>query len=56
MVVAETIGNFTVFIWVKLWPVSTDEVVIIRDLVEFWRFFNPDYAQGDAFGMAYFSL
>lgn len=51
LVVAETIGNFTVFIWAKLWPAGTDEAVIKRDLISYWRYFNPDYAQGDAFGV-----
>lgn len=51
LVVTEQIGNFTCFIFAKTWPPGTDEKIIGRDLVAFWRYFQPDYAMGDAFGI-----
>lgn len=51
LVVCEQLGNFTFFPFVKSWPAGTDDNVIRRDLVEFWRYFRPDYAMGDAYGV-----
>ncbi|MCG7588128.1 hypothetical protein MHN01_21030, partial [Photobacterium sp. OFAV2-7] len=51
LVVEEQIGNFSVVIFCKTWHLGTDEGVIRRDLVGFWRYFRPDYAIGDAFGI-----
>ncbi|AMP13667.1 hypothetical protein [Collimonas pratensis] len=51
LVVSEQLGNFTAFIYVKTWPAGTDDNVVRRDLVGLWRYFNPDYAMGDAFGV-----
>jgi len=50
-VVLEQLGNFRVPIFIKTWPPGTDETIVQRDLVGFWRYFNPDIAHGDAFGI-----
>jgi len=36
---------------VKTWAAGTDDNVVRRDLVGLWRYFNPDYAMGDAYGV-----
>lgn len=51
LVVAEQMGNFVTFPFVKSWPAGTDDNVIRRDLVGLWRYFMPDYALGDAYGV-----
>ncbi|MBW7899840.1 MAG: hypothetical protein H3C26_00040 [Rhodocyclaceae bacterium] len=51
LVVAEQIGNFCTFPFVRTWPAGTDDRVIERDLLGLWEFFMPDYALGDAYGL-----
>lgn len=51
LVVGEQIGNYTVIIYCKTWPAGTDDNVVKKDLIAFWRYFKPDYALGDAFGV-----
>ncbi|TCS35786.1 hypothetical protein EDC30_10985 [Paucimonas lemoignei] len=51
LVVAEQMGNFVTFPFVKSWPAGTDDNVIRRDLVGLWRYFMPEYAIGDAYGV-----
>jgi len=51
LVVAEQIGGFTFFAYVRYWPAGTDEKIIEADLVGLWEYFNPDYAIGDAYGI-----
>ncbi|AWL12828.1 hypothetical protein HMF8227_02376 [Saliniradius amylolyticus] len=51
LVVLEQVHSFTVCIFAYTWPAGTDEAVIQRDLVRFWRYFRPDFALGDAFGI-----
>lgn len=55
LVVAEQIGNFVCFPFVKTWPAGTDDRVIMRDLVGLWAYFRPDYAIGDAYGLGMLS-
>jgi hypothetical protein len=50
-VVNEQIGIYTCTIFAKTWPPGTDEVVVKNDIKSFWRYFRPDYAMGDAFGI-----
>jgi len=50
-VVLEQLGNFSVPVFAKTWPPGTDETIVERDLVGFWRYFDPDIANGDAFGI-----
>jgi len=51
LVVTEQIGNFTCFVFAKTWPAGADDRVVKNDLKGFWRFFQPDYAIGDAYGV-----
>lgn len=51
LVVTEQIGNFIFFPFVKFWPAGTGEPEVQKDIVAFWRYFRPDYAIGDAFGV-----
>lgn len=50
-VVAEQIGNFLSFPFVKQWPPGTDETTVKNDIRAFWRYFRPDTAIGDAYGV-----
>lgn len=50
-VVAEQLGNFIAFPFVKQWPAGTDETTVKNDLKAFWRYFRPDTAIGDAYGV-----
>ncbi len=51
LVVVELIGNFVCFVYARQWPAGTDEQVVRRDLVGYWRYFQPDAATGDAYGI-----
>ena len=51
LVVCEQLGNFIFFPFVISWPPGTDDNVVRRALVEFWRYFRPDFAMGDAYGV-----
>lgn len=51
LVVAEQIGNFVTFPFVKTWPAGTDDAVVERDLYGLWDYFRPDFAIGDAYGL-----
>lgn len=51
LVVCEQMGSFVTFPFVKSWPAGTDDNVIRRDLVGLWRYFMPEYAMGDAYGV-----
>jgi len=51
LVVSEMVGDYVWFPFVKIWPAWCDESIIKNDLVAFWRYFRPDSAAGDAFGI-----
>lgn len=51
LVVAEMIGNWIFFPFVRAWPAGTDESVVRGDMLELWRYFRPDAALGDAYGV-----
>ncbi len=51
LVVTEMIGNFCCVIFARTWPPGTDESVVKNDIKGFWRYFRPDYAMGDAYGI-----
>lgn len=51
LVVTEQIGNYCCFIFAKTWPPGTDETIVKNDLKGFWRYFMPEYAMGDAYGI-----
>lgn len=50
-VVAEQIGGHTCAVFARTWPPGTDDSVVKRDLFGYWRYFRPDYAIGDAYGV-----
>lgn len=50
-VVTEQIGNFTCFIFARTWAPGADDMVVKRDLLGYWRYFMPNYAMGDAYGV-----
>ncbi|MGL5182755.1 hypothetical protein [Herbaspirillum huttiense] len=51
LVVTEELGSFIVPIFARAWPAGTDDNVIRRELVGLWRYFMPDHALGDAYGV-----
>lgn len=55
LVVAEMVGNWIFFPFVRRWPAGVDEGVVRGDLLELWRYFRPDYALGDAYGIGMLS-
>jgi len=55
LVVAEQLGNYVTFPFVRAWPAGTDDRVVERDLYGLWDFFRPDYAMGDAYGVGMMS-
>jgi len=55
LVVAEMIGNWIYFPFVRSWAPGTDESVVRGDLLELWRYFRPDCAMGDAYGVGMLS-
>ena len=50
-IVVEQLGNYSVLIFAKTWPPGADDQVVKRDLLGFWRYFRPDHAMGDAYGV-----
>lgn len=50
-IVTEQVGNYVVFVFAKTWAAGTDDSVVKNDLLAFWRYFRPDYAIGDAYGL-----
>ena len=51
LVVIEQIGNFMTVPYCRTWKAGADDEVVKRDLFELWRYFQPDYAIGDAYGV-----
>lgn len=51
LVVLEDIMGFTCPIFAYVWPPGCDEAIIRHDLLRFWRYFMPDFAMGDAYGI-----
>ncbi len=51
LVVCEDLGGWCVPIWCRTWTPGTDEGTVKRDLISYWRYFQPDYAIGDAYGV-----
>lgn len=51
LVVLEQVAEWTVLRYCRFWPPGTDESIIKRDLVSYWRYFMPDHAFGDAYGI-----
>jgi hypothetical protein len=51
VVIVEDIAGYTVPIFAKTWPPGTDESIIRRDLFGIFKYFRPDRAMGDAYGI-----
>lgn len=51
LVVGEELSGYVVPIYCRTWSPGTDEASVMQDLVSLWRFFQPDYALGDAYGV-----
>lgn len=51
LVVIEQILGFEVPIFCKKWKAGEDEGLIKDDLKACWRYFRPEYAMGDAYGI-----
>lgn len=49
--VLEQMGSFIVPIFCRTWAPGTDEKIVEADLFEYWRYFRPDTAIGDAYGI-----
>ena len=56
LVVGEELSGFVVPIFCRTWPAGTDESVILQDLISYWRYFMPDYALGDAYGIGLLTM
>ena len=50
-VVSEDLGGWFVPIWAYTWPAGTDEGRVKNDLKGFWKYYRPDHAIGDAYGV-----
>lgn len=51
LVVAETLGNWVTFPFIRQWHPGVSDQTLRRDLVALWDYFRPDYAIGDAYGV-----
>jgi len=51
LVVCEQIGNFVTFPYARTWSPGADDMAVKRDLLGLWRYFMPDVAMGDAYGV-----
>lgn len=50
-IVCEELHGFIVPIWARTWEAGEDDNVVRRDLLSYWRYYEPDYAIGDAYGV-----
>lgn len=51
LVVTEQLGNWITFPFVRQWPAGADDTTVKDDLKAAWRYFRPDVAHGDAYGV-----
>lgn len=56
LVITEQIGEWCSFPFVKVWPANADDMSVARDIVSIWRYFRPDYALGDSYGVGLITL
>ena len=56
LIVTEQIGSHTAFIFARTWPPGTDESIVKEDLKSYWRYFSPDEAIGDAYGIGMLTI
>jgi hypothetical protein len=50
-VVNEQVGNWVVTLYAKTWPPGADDAQVKDGLKALWRYFQPDVAHGDAYGV-----
>lgn len=50
-VVLEQLGSYVIPIFCRTWAPGTDEKIVEADIFEYWRYFQPDHAIGDAYGI-----
>jgi len=51
LVVCEQLGNFVTVPYCRTWAPGVDDMTVKRDLIALWKYFRPDYAIGDAYGV-----
>lgn len=51
LVVTEQVGSYFFFIYCRQWHAGADDTQVKNDLVALWRYFMPDVAWGDAYGV-----
>jgi len=51
LIVWEQLGSWLVPICARTWHPGTDDRAVKNDLISYWRYFRPDAAMGDAFGV-----
>jgi len=51
LVVSEQVSNTVCVAYAKLWPPGADDQDVMEDLIALWRYFSPDTAWGDAYGI-----
>lgn len=51
VVIAEQMGSWITFPFIKTWPPGADDAVVRRDLVGIWDYFRPNFGIGDAYGI-----
>ena len=56
LTVTELVGNTVCLIYCRTWPAGTSDTVVMSDLLEAWRYFNPDHAFGDAYGVGMLTM
>jgi hypothetical protein len=54
-VVNEQVGNWVVTLYAKTWPAGADDAQVKDGLKSIWRYFRPDVAHGDAYGVGMIS-
>lgn len=55
LIVWEQLGSFLTPIYARTWPPGTDDRIVKEDLLSYWRYYRPDCAMGDAFGVGMLS-
>jgi hypothetical protein len=50
-VIVVQIGNYVCVIFARTWRPGTDETIVKNDLLSIYRYFRPDIAHGDSFGI-----
>ena len=56
LVVVEQLGESYCFIYARQWPAGADDAQVKNDLRALWRYFRPDTANGDAYGVGMLAI